>query len=1156
MKGFVHLHLHTEYSLLDGMCRIEQVTQAAHREGMKALAITDHGTMGGVLKFYEESLRHGVKPIIGIEMYIAPGSRFQQEYTSRKEASFHITLLATNEDGYRNLLKLSTLSFTEGYYYTQRIDKEILSENSEGIIVMSGCLKGEIAGYLINGDVDKAIKTVGIYQDIVGRENFYLEVMDNKIPEQDKVNRLLVDVARKTGAGLVATNDCHYLKKEDAFAHEVLLCIQTQTHIDDKDRMRFQTDEFYFKTPDEMYAAFKDIPEALKNTLEISERCNVKIEIGKYHLPVFHPPDGKSPEIYLEELIIKGLKERFGIECGKKLGDYQGKNEIVERAMYEFEVIKKMGFASYFLIIQDFVNYARENNIKVGPGRGSAAGSLVAYLLGITEINPLSYGLIFERFLNPERISLPDVDVDFCDRRRDEVIAYIKEKYGKENVSQIGTYGRMAARAVVRDVGRAMGFTYTEVDRVAKLISPEPGATLAEELAHNPDIKKTIESEERIKNLFDIALKLEGLARHSSTHAAGLVITETPVYEYAPLFRASSGELATQYEMEAIEKIGLLKVDILGLKTLSVIEDTLKLIKERKGIELKEFPLDDKKTYQLLARGDSSGIFQLESSGMQKLLKDIEPQNFEDIIAILALYRPGPMKSGMVSEYIRRKKDPSCITYDHPILEPILKGTYGVILYQEQVMEIAHKLAGFTMGQADELRRSMGKKDTEAMEEKRDLFIEGAKKKGVSEPVARKIFEQIAKFAGYGFNKSHSTGYALISYQTAFLKANYPLEFMVSLLNSEIGDFDKIAQYIDECERMNIWILPPDIHESDGRFKIFSNDILFGLSAIKNVGEGAIRSIIEAREKGPFTSLFDFCERVNLRTVNKKVIESLVKAGAFDYLEVPRSQLFALIDEAIEYGSRMQKKMGEGGMDIFSTDKDSITLTSNNKGIINSLPEWPETRLLSYEKEMLGVYLTGHPLKRYTSIIKVFSNVSISELEDVEENMPVCIGGLLTEIKRTSSRKGERMAFGEIEDTTGKVKVLFYPRVYESYGGLIRKGGMIFVKGRLEKREEMTVIVDEVANLNTAKDRFLSSIEIDIKLPLSDEKLERLKQLFIKNRGSCPLYLNLIKDGNKKVKVKAGTYTINPDIDFLEELKIILGESFRGVIHGDSAHFS
>ncbi|MGI6596173.1 MAG: DNA polymerase III subunit alpha [Elusimicrobia bacterium] len=1141
MKEFVHLHLHTEHSLLDGMCRIEKVTQMARKEKMRALAITDHGVMGGALKFYEEALKNGIKPIIGTEMYIAPDSRFQQKYNSRRESSFHITLLAANDRGYRNLLKLATLAFTEGYYYTQRIDKEILAENSEGIIAMSGCLKGEVPSCLMKGDIDKAIELVCTYQDIMGRENFYLEIMENGIPEQDKVNKLLIEVADKTGAGLVATNDCHYLKKEDAFAHEVLLCIQTQAHIEDKDRMRFQTQEFYFKTSDEMYEAFKDVPEALKNTVEISDRCNVRIDLGKYHLPVFHPPDGKTPDAYLEELVMKGLNEKTHQDCGKKLAESTLNNGMVERAQYELEVIKKMGFSSYFLIIQDFVNYARAHNIRVGPGRGSAAGSLLAYLLGITEINPLAYNLIFERFLNPERISLPDVDVDFCDRRRDEVISYIRGKYGKENVSQIGTYGRMAARAVIRDVGRALGFTYNEVDRVAKMISPDTGVTLPEEIARNADIKKVIDSEERISYLFDIALKLEGLTRHSSTHAAGLVITETPVYEYAPLFRATGGELATQYEMDGIEKIGLLKVDILGLKTLRVIEDALALIKERKGLEIKDFPLEDKKTYQLLSRGESLGIFQLESKGMQDLLKKAEPQNFEDIIAILALYRPGPMKSGMVGEYIKRKKDPSCFTYDHPLLESILKSTYGVILYQEQAMEIAHKFAGFTMGQADELRRSMGKKDLEAMEEKRDLFIEGAKKNGVAEPVAEKIFEQIAKFAGYGFNKSHSTGYTLISYQTAYLKANYPLEFMTALLNSEMGNFDKIAGYIDECDRMGIWILPPDITDSGEKFQIFSNDIFFGLGAIKNVGEGAIKSIIEVREERSFSSLFDFCERVNLRTANKKVIESLVKAGAFDYLEMPRSQLFAMIDEAIEHGSRVQKKNSNGELNIFDMDTNSMTFTVNKK-IINSLPEWSETRLLSYEKEMLGVYLTGHPLKKYISVIQIFTNVSISELEEVKDRMPVCIGGILTDIKRINSKKGERMAFGVLEDTTSKVRVLFYARAYNAYSSLIRKGGMIFVKGRVEKKDGLTVIADEVANINTAKDRFLSSVEIDINLPLQEEKLEQLKTLFIKNRGNCPVYLNLIRDGKQKVKVKADTYMVNPDVDFLEELKLLLGE--------------
>jgi DNA polymerase III subunit alpha len=1143
MKEFVHLHLHTEYSLLDGMCRIDDVTQTAHQYGMKALAITDHGTMGGVLKFYEESLQHGIKPIIGAEMYIAPGSRFDQEPRSKKEAFYHITLLARNNQGYQNLLKLSTLSYTEGFYYKQRIDKEILARYSEGLIIMSGCLKGEINQHILSGDTKKAEETIDLYQGIAGRDNFYLEIMENKLPDQNKVNKVLVELSDKTGARLVATNDCHYIKKEDAFAHEVLMCIQTLSHIEDKDRMRFQTNEFYFKSPEEMYEAFKDVPEALQNTLKISEMCNVKIDIGEYHLPVFSPPEGKMPDAYLEELVIRGLKNRFNLDV-QSLNSPGIKSEIVDRARYELDVIKKMGFPSYFLIIQDFVNYAKKEKIMVGPGRGSAAGSLIAYLLGITEINPLPYNLIFERFLNPERVSLPDIDVDFCDRRRDEVISYIREKYGAENVAQIGTYGRMAARAVVRDVGRALGFSYGEVDRLAKMISSEPGVSLTDEVKNNTEIKHIIDTDEKMKNLFDISLKLEGLARHSSTHAAGLVITERPVYEYAPLFRGPKGELATQYEMDGVAEIGLLKVDILGLKTLSVIEDTLDLLKERRGITIEDFPLNDEKTYNLLSQGESLGIFQLESKGMQNLLKESQPKIFEDIIAILALYRPGPMKSGMVKEYIKRKNDPSKIVYDHSLLEPILKTTYGIILYQEQVMEIAHRFAGFTMGEADELRKAMGKKIAVVMEQNREKFVEGARKNGVDTHTSDKIFEQIVKFAGYGFNKSHSTGYALLSYQTAFLKANYPLEFMNSLLNSETGDFDKIAEYIDECERMKIWILPPDVCESGEGFRIFSNDVIFGLAAIKNVGSGAIKSIIETRTKGVFKSLFDFCERVNLRTVNKKVIESLIKAGAFDYLETPRSQLFAMIDDAINHGSRTQKKAAEGQMDIFGADSNSVTAVMDT-GILDSLPEWTEARLLSYEKEMLGVYLTGHPLKRYASIIKLFSNVSISELDEkVKDGAVVSVGGILTDVKRTNTKKGERMGWGDMEDLTGKVKVLFYPRTYEEFSSLIRKSSIVFVKGKLEKRDRPMIIADEVANLNTAKDKFLANVEIDLKLPLKEKKMQELKELFVKNKGNCPLYLNLIaEDGNKKVKMKANGYTINPDIEFVEELRTILGNA-------------
>lgn len=1128
MNKFVHLHLHTEYSLLDGMCKIQDVTSLARKYRMNSLAITDHGTMAGVVKFYKEAIDKGVKPIIGSEMYIAPKSRFDK--TKQEVNAFHITLLASDETGYKNLMALSTFSFLEGFYYKPRIDIELLSKYSKGIIGMSGCLQGEIPYLLLKGEIEKAEEAAKKYIEIFGKDNFYLEIMDNKLSEQQKANSEIIRMGKKLGIKVVATNDCHYLNREDAFAHEVLLCIQTKTHIEDIKRLKFETEEFYFKTQEEMEESFKEIPEALKNTLEISEKCNVEIEFDKHNLPKFYPPDNKTPDQFLEELIKKGIEEKFKV----KVKDFSEKNEVVERARYELEIIKKMGFSSYFLIISDIVNEAKNKGIRVGPGRGSAAGSIVSYLLGITEINPLNYNLIFERFLNPARISLPDIDIDFCDRRREEVISYIREKYGKNNVAQIGTYGTMAARAVIRDVGRALGMPYNEVDRIAKIINPAPGTSLKEEIVLNPDVKKVIESDENIKNLFEISLKLEGLARHSSIHAAGIVITEKEVYNYAPLFIGPKGEIATQYEMAWVEKIGLLKVDILGLKTLAVIDDTIELVKERKGIEINNFPLNDEKTYELLSRGESEGVFQLESKGMQNLLKDIQPKQFEDIIAVLALYRPGPMKSGMVREYIERKRDPSKTKYDHPLLESILKPTYGVILYQEQVMQIANKLANFTMEEADHLRKAMGKKIPSEMDKFREKFISGAKENGVKQDKAEKIFDQMSKFAGYGFNKSHSTSYALISYQTAYLKANYPLEFMTALLNSEIGNTKKIEEYIKECERLGIWILPPDVCESDGKFKIFANDIIFGLSAIKNVGSGAIKSIIESRKNGPFKSLFDFCERVNLRSVNRKVIESLIKAGAFDYLEMPRSHLFAMIEEAIEHGTKVQKSKEKGEVEIFSAHP---TTHYTNRNLISSLPEWSESRRLSYEKDMLGVYLTGHPVEKYLPLIKMYSSVSISDIPSIN-NGEITVGGILNELKRTITRKGERMATGEIEGVDGKIEVTFYPEVFKKYSSVIRANNVVFIKGKIQRREDnIKLIANEVISLAMAKERFSSKIEIHIKLPVENEKIEELKKFIIDNHGTCSVILIVYGREGGKVKIKTNGYGINPDPEILEELK-------------------
>jgi len=1138
MKKFVHLHLHSEYSLLDGMCRIEEVVPLAHRYGMNSLAITDHGTMAGVIKFYTACIENGVKPIIGSEMYVAPESRFERK-TDEQKSSYHLTLLVKDKDGYKNLIKLSTISYLEGFYYKPRIDKEILSQYSKGLIGLSGCLQGEIEWYLKNDNFDKAIEVAGTYSEILGKENFYLEVMLLNLEEEKKVVPLLIELSKRTGIKLVATNDCHYIYKNDKLAHEILLCIQTRSKIEDPNRFRFQTDQIYFKKPEEMIETFKEIPEAIDTTLEISEKCNLTFDFNKYYLPKFNLPTNKTVDQALEELIKNGLEEKFGIKVDNL--DEKSENEILKRVSYEFKIIKQMGFSGYFLIINDFVNYAKNKGIRVGPGRGSAAGSLVAYLLDITQINPISYNLIFERFLNPERISLPDIDIDFCDRRREEVIDYIKKKYGENNVCQIGTYGTMQARAVVKDVGRVLGFTFSEVDRISKLITHEH-ETLREEINANPELKVLQDNDERIKQLFDISIKLEGLARHSSIHPAGIVITEKEVSEYAPLFKGPNGEIATQYEFECIEKIGLLKIDILGLKTLSVIEDTINLIKERKGIEIKEIPLNDEKTYRLLSRGETLGIFQLESEGMRNLLRDIQPQKFEDIIAVLALYRPGPMKSGMIKEYVERKKDPSKIKYDHPILEEILAPTYGVILYQEQVMQIANKLANFTMGEADVLRKAMGKKIPSEMEKMREKFVNGAVSNGVKREIAERIFENISNFAGYGFNKSHSAGYALLSYQTAFLKANYPLEFMTALLNSEIGDQDKIAEYIEECERMNIWILPPDLCESDEKFKIFGNDIIFGLSAIKNVGSAVIKSIIESRKEGDFVSLYDFCERVNLRSVNKKVIESLIKAGAFDYLGIYRSQLFAMIDDAIEHGNKIQKLKNEEHIEIFATKETKKLIPTLNKEAITSLPEWPQTKLLSYEKEMLGVYLTGHPIEKYVPLTKLYS-MPFSQIEKIKDGETVIWGGILTDIKRTTTKKkAEKMAIGEIENIDGKVKALFYPNVFAEFSTLIRANNIIFVKGKLKKdAEEIKIIVDDVANMNNVKEKFLKKVEIDLKIPLGEEKFEMVKNLFMKFKGDYPFFINIIVNG-KKIKIKPRNFGINLNEEFLEELKKIVGE--------------
>ncbi|MGC9065222.1 MAG: DNA polymerase III subunit alpha [Candidatus Ratteibacteria bacterium] len=1134
MKDFVHLHLHSEYSLLDGMCRIDEVTKIAHQYEMPGVAITDHGALFGVISFYESALNHGIKPIIGCEMYMSPGSRFEKKITDKKEYAYHLTVLAANNKGYENLIELSTLSYIEGYYHKPRIDRELLSKFSDGLIILSGCLQSEINQLILSGNEESVLSTLHWYLDVFGKERFYLELMENGIREQTEVNKKVIEVARKNGIKIVATNDCHYLRKDDVFAHEILLCIQTGTNIEDENRLRFSSSEFYFKSPEEMQLLFKEIPEATKNTIEIFEKCNVIFNFSTHHIPRFPVPDGLSDAEYLEKLVYDGLQKKFGMSIDQE-------HEITKRVRYELDVIKKMNFSGYFLIIQDIVNEAKKRKIAVGPGRGSGPGSLVAYLLGITEINPLKYDLLFERFLNPERISMPDIDLDFDDTKRDQVIEYIRQKYGEKNVAQIATFGTMGARAVVRDVGRALKMGYTEVDRIAKLISSEPGAVLKEELANNEEIKRMIKADDRVKKLFDISIALEGLARHASTHAAGIVITDIPIYKYVPLFRGTRGEVSSQFDMIGIEKMGLLKIDILGLKNLSLIEEAINLVKIHKKVEITEFSENDKKTYDMLCRGESIGLFQMESQGMQELLRRIKPRVFEDLIAILALYRPGPMQSGMVEQYIQYKKDPSKIRYDHPLMESVLKSTYGVILYQEQVMKLASVIGNFTMAEADILRKAMGKKDPELLEKQREKFLKGAKQKGIRQDVAEKIFNNMAKFAGYGFNKSHSTCYAMIAYQTAYLKANYPLEYMTALLNSEIGNEDKIRMYIEEAERMNIWVLPPDIQESQEKFSIVGNDILFGLSAIKNVGQGAIQSILEARQQGKFESLFDFCQRVDLRLINRKVIESLIKAGAFDSFEEPRSHLYALMDEAIEQGSRLQKLNAEGQLSIFTKTEKFIPPSIHDA--ISELPEWPESKLLAFEREMLGVYRTGHPLENCRETLSHFVNAWSNQLSELTEGKEYWFGGLIQNLKRKTSRKGEKMAIGELEDLYGKIEVVFYPQIYESISSILKVSNIVFVKGKVEHRSERTAIIaKDVATINTVAEKCAKSLMVKLCLDTPKSVLSQLKEVFESHMGNSNVYLIINDNNGGYVKLKLNKFRVALVPELFDKLKQIFPE--------------
>jgi DNA polymerase-3 subunit alpha len=1045
---FTHLHCHSEYSLLDGLPKIEEILNYCKKLGMDSVALTDHGNISGAVEFYKKAKELGIKPIIGCEVYLA----FERMYQKRPkidDKKYHLVLLVKNETGYKNLVKLITKSYLEGFYYKPRIDEELLSQYCEGLIGLSACLQGKIPQLILAKKIDEAEKTAKKYQEIFGKENFYLELQHHpNLREQKIVNEALIEISKKLKIPLVATNDCHYLRPEDAEAQDILMLINTGADPNDPERLTMRADDFSMRSPEKMMEDFKNVPEAIENTQRIVEACNFEFKLGEIKMPIFKTPNGKSPEEYLEELCYQGLKKRYGEKVEQR---------ILDRLKYELEVIKKTGFASYFLIVQDFVNWAKSQKIVVGPGRGSVGGSLVAFVLGITEIDPLKYDLLFERFLNPERVSPPDIDLDFTDERRGEVIEYLAQKYGRDRVAQIITFGTMAARAVVRDVGRALGYSYSYCDKIAKLIPPH--SNLDEALARVAELREIYQADEKAQRLLDLARKLEGRARHASTHACGVVISTLPLDEICPLQHPTQDERAivTQYGMRSLEDLGLLKIDILGLKNLTLIEETLKKIRaiHKKEIKLDEISFDDKKTYKLFQRGETIGVFQFESEGMRKWLRKLKPNCFDDLVAMIALYRPGPMQ--FLQDYIDGKFKRKKIEYLHPKLKPILEKTYGVMIYQEQLMEVARSLAGFTLGEADVLRKAVGKKIRELLEAQREKLIEGMIKNGIGKEIAQKIWEWILPFASYGFNKSHSVSYAKIAFYTAFLKAHFPLEFMASLLTSEQADVEKIGFLIEECKRMGIEVLPPDINESFRNFSVVpgKNQIRFGLLAIKNVGENTVEAIVEERKKnGPFNSLTDFLLRIEPKNLNKKSLESMIKAGVFDRFE-ERNQLLYNLERLLEWNKQNYRMKTQGQMGLFD-------FWGKRKMEIKLEKTQPATKMqkLSWEKELLGLYVSAHPAEDFKKIFEKKA-IPISKITKEMVGKAIRVGGIISSVKKVITRSGSAMFFTKLEDGKGKIEIVFFPSVLTKKPIALKENKPIIVFGRVNEEDGVPKIICE-----------------------------------------------------------------------------------------------
>jgi len=1159
MSQFVHLHLHTDYSMLDGACDVEKLVQCVKELGMPAVAMTDHGNIFGAVNFVNAAHKVGVKPIVGCELYICKKQDHNIERTPPDGDTYnHLLVLAENEEGYRNLIKITSEASLHGFYYKPRVSKKFLAEHSRGLIGLSGCLKGEVAERLMEGNYEAASQAAGSYRDIFGKENFYLEIQDQGLEMEHRIHPDLFRLEKDLGLPLVATNDSHYLCENDAHAQDVMICIQTGKSIQDTNRMKFDGTQFYVKSHEEMALVFKDAPDVLSRTLAIAERCNMRLEKISNPFPHFDVPPGFTLDTYFEHVTREGFARRLELLRELELTG-RLKHSIAEyeqRLARELAIIQQMNFSGYFLIVWDFIRYAKEHNIPVGPGRGSAAGSLVSHSLGITDLDPLQHELIFERFLNPERVSMPDIDIDFCMNRRGEVIDYVTRKYGRENVAQIITFGSMAARAAIKDVGRAMDMPYSDVDRIAKMVPNQLNIKLEQAVPDSPQLQEAYEKDSQIRQLIDTAKKLEGLVRNAGVHAAGVVIAPRPLTDLVPLHKTKNDEIVTAFDMLAIEKLGLLKMDFLGLTTLTILDDTLKLIAQTRGekIKLEGIALEDQETYEkVFHKGLTSGVFQFESHGMRDVLRRYQPNSIEDLTALNALYRPGPIQGGMIDDFIDRKHGRKKIEYELPELKEILEETLGVIVYQEQVMQIANRMAGYSLGEADLLRRAMGKKKPEEMAKQRERFVEGAVQRGFPQKKIEKIFDLMAQFAGYGFNKSHSAAYALLAYHTAYLKTHYPVEFMAALLTSVTGNTDDVVKYINECRETGIGVEPPDINVSDANFTPHGSAIRFGLAAVRNVGHNAIDSIIAGRrELRCYRSIFEFCEEVDLRLLNKRVLESLIKSGAMDSLG-RRAQLMTVIDRAIERAQKVQRDVESGQHGLFGVFQEEETQNRNDE--LPNVPDWDEHTRLAAEKEILGFFITGHPLERYRDKLTDFHALSTEDMAGMKSTTgkdEICAGGIITTARVLKSKRGDFYAQGTLEDMSGSIEMLVFPEAYKRLQDKVRLEVPVLIRGgvRIEEGANPKLTVSEITPLEEAKPPLPRSLRIRIPLESATEStVDALHTLFTERKGEAKVLFDVERQGDFMVVMEAGGYNVQPDHTFIARVEQLCGRGSVRIIN-------